>query len=158
MSSDYAVEFKSTGIIDLIGNVKITTSDSTLVTANQLYWDQTNQWIFTNQPYQIIFADGSYNDGLQFDSNQEFTTFLSRKNQGIQLVDKNKNSMRNKLYILFEYLYIIMAGFSVYVTLTSWNEDRNRAYLFLFFTVVAIFMFFLKRNFRKKIENSKNQE
>ncbi|MDG1328381.1 MAG: hypothetical protein P8H34_09080 [Flavobacteriaceae bacterium] len=66
--------------------------------------------------------------------------------------------MRNKLYILFEYLYIIMAGFSVYVTLTSWNEDRNRAYLFLFFTVVAIFMFFLKRNFRKKIENSKNQE
>ena len=91
MSSDYAVEFKSTGIIDLIGNVKITTSDSTLVTANQLYWDQTNEWIFTNQPYQIIFADGSYNDGLQFDSNQEFTTFLSRKNQGIQLVDKNKN-------------------------------------------------------------------
>ncbi len=66
--------------------------------------------------------------------------------------------MRNKLYILFEYLYLIMAGFSVYVTLTSWNEDRNRAYLFLFFTVVAIFMFFLKRNFRKKIENSKNQE
>ena len=66
--------------------------------------------------------------------------------------------MRNKLYILFEYLYIIMAGFSVYITLTSWNEDRNRAYLFLFFTVVAIFMFFLKRNFRKKIENSKNQE
>ncbi len=66
--------------------------------------------------------------------------------------------MRNKLYILFEYLYIIMAGFSVYVTLTSWNGDRNRAYLFLFFTVVAIFMFFLKRNFRKKIENSKNQE
>lgn len=66
--------------------------------------------------------------------------------------------MRNKLYILFEYLYLIMAGFSVYVTLTSWNGDRNRAYLFLFFTVVAIFMFFLKRNFRKKIENSKNQE
>ena len=64
--------------------------------------------------------------------------------------------MRNKLYILFEYLYLIMAGFSVYVTATSWNEDRNRAYLFLFFTVVAIFMFFLKRNFRKKIENSKN--
>tara|TARA_B110000003_G_scaffold276491_1_gene323287 strand:+ start:1791 stop:1991 length:201 start_codon:yes stop_codon:yes gene_type:complete len=66
--------------------------------------------------------------------------------------------MRNKLYILFEYLYLIMSGFSVYVTVTSWNGDRNRAYLFLFFTVVAIFMFFLKRNFRKKIENSKNQE
>ncbi len=91
VSSDYAVQFKNTGIVDLIGNVKITTSDSTIVKANQLYWDQANEWIFTNQPYQIIFADGSYNDGLQFDSNQEFTTFLSRNNQGIQLVDKNKN-------------------------------------------------------------------
>ena len=91
VTSDYAVQFKNTGIVDLIGNVKITTSDSTIVKANQLYWDQANEWIFTNQPYQIIFADGSYNDGLQFDSNQEFTTFLSRNNQGIQLVDKNKN-------------------------------------------------------------------
>ena len=91
VSSDYAVQFKNTGIVDLIGNVKITTSDSTIIKAKQLYWDQANEWIFTNQPYQIIFADGSYNDGLQFDSNQEFTSFLSRNNQGIQLVDKNKN-------------------------------------------------------------------
>jgi LPS export ABC transporter protein LptC len=91
VSSDYAVQFKNTGIVDLIGNVKITTSDSTIIKAKQLYWDQANEWIFTNQPYQIIFADGSYNDGLQFDSNQEFTTFLSRNNQGIQLVDTNKN-------------------------------------------------------------------
>ena len=43
-----------------------------------------------SQPYQIKFADGSYNDGSQFDSNQEFTTFLSRKNQGVQLIDKNE--------------------------------------------------------------------
>lgn len=64
--------------------------------------------------------------------------------------------MRNKLYILFEYLYLIMAGFSVYVTVTSWNEDRNRAYLFLFFTVVAIFMFFFKKKLPKK--NRKQQE
>ena len=90
VSSDYAVEYKSTGLIDLRGNVTITTSDSTVVNANQLYWDQVNKWIFTNQAYQIKFADGSYNDGSQFDSNQEFTIFLSRKNQGVQLIDKNE--------------------------------------------------------------------
>ncbi|MBT3920399.1 MAG: LPS export ABC transporter periplasmic protein LptC [Flavobacteriaceae bacterium] len=90
VTSDYAVEYKSTGLVDLRGNVTITTSDSTIVNANQLYWDQINKWIFTNQSYQIKFADGSYNDGSQFDSNQEFTTFLSRKNQGVQLIDKNE--------------------------------------------------------------------
>ncbi len=91
VSSDYAVEYKTTGLVDLRGNVTITTSDSTIVNADQLYWDQTNEWIFTNKPYQINFADGSYNDGEQFDSNQEFTIFLSRKNQGVQLINKNES-------------------------------------------------------------------
>ena len=66
--------------------------------------------------------------------------------------------MDNKLYLLFEYLYIVMALFSIYIIISAWETDRNRAYLFMFFTVVAIFMFFFKRKFRKKIENSNKQE
>jgi len=60
--------------------------------------------------------------------------------------------MSSKIYKLFEYAYILMAIFSVYLVISYWEEDRNQAYLFVFFTVVAIFMFFFKRNFRKKIE------
>ncbi len=66
--------------------------------------------------------------------------------------------MNNKLYLLFEYLYIVMALFSIYIIISAWETDRNRAYLFMFFTIVAIFMFFFKRKFRKKIENSNKQE
>lgn len=66
--------------------------------------------------------------------------------------------MKNKLYLLFEYLYIAMALLSVYVTITAWETDRNRAYLFIVFAVVAVLMFFFKRNFRKKIENSNKQK
>ena len=51
-----------------------------------------------------------------------------------------------------------MALLSVYVTITAWEKDRNRAYLFIFFAIVAVFMFFFKRSFRKKIENSNKQE
>jgi len=61
--------------------------------------------------------------------------------------------MSKKIYKLFEYAYIGMAIFSTYLVITNWDTDRNRAYLFAFFTVVAIFMFFFKRNFRKKIED-----
>jgi hypothetical protein len=51
-----------------------------------------------------------------------------------------------------------MAAFAIYMVVSEWENDRNRAYLFLFFTVVAIFMFFFKRNFRKKIEKRRKGE
>lgn len=60
--------------------------------------------------------------------------------------------MRTNIYRLFEYAYIFMAVFSIYIVIDNWQTNRNRAYLFAFFTIVSIFMFFFKRNFRKKIE------
>jgi len=61
--------------------------------------------------------------------------------------------MLNKVYRFFEYAYLLLAVFFAYEAINNWNTERNRAYLFLFFVVVAIFMFFFKRNFRKKMEN-----
>ncbi|MCG2419260.1 hypothetical protein K8089_09515 [Aequorivita sp. F47161] len=60
--------------------------------------------------------------------------------------------MVNKVYRFFEYAYLIIAAFFAYETVQNWNSQPNRAYLFLFFVVLAVFMFFFKRNFRKKIE------
>lgn len=89
VTADYAIQFDNTNLIDLRENVVVITSDSVVLKANQLYWDQNNHWVFTDQSYQIRFKDGSYNDGaVGFDSSEDFTTFLSRKNQGVQLVDK----------------------------------------------------------------------
>lgn len=91
VTADYAIQFDKTGLVDLRNNVVVKTADSMVLNANQLYWDQKNKWVFTDQPYQIKFKDGSYNDGaVGFDSSEDFTTFLSRKNQGVQLVDKTK--------------------------------------------------------------------
>lgn len=60
--------------------------------------------------------------------------------------------MSNKIFRLFEYAYIAMAIFAGYLVISNWSENRNRAYLFAFFMVVAVFMFFFKRRFRKSIE------
>ncbi len=60
--------------------------------------------------------------------------------------------MGNKIYRLFEYAYIVMAVFSVYIVIDNWEENRGRAYLFALFGIVAVLMFFFKRKFRKKIE------
>ncbi|MCZ4318864.1 LPS export ABC transporter periplasmic protein LptC [Aequorivita viscosa] len=91
VTADYAIQFDETGLVDLRKNVVVITADSVVLKSDQLYWDQKNKWVFTDKPYQIKFKDGSYNEGaVGFDSSEDFTTFLSRKNQGVQLVDKTK--------------------------------------------------------------------
>ena len=94
INSDYAIRFDKTNIVDLRTNVVLVTSDSIVLNAEQLYWDQKNQWVFTDQPYRIKFKDGSYNDGARFDSSEDFTNFISRKNQGVQIIDQ-KNTDEN---------------------------------------------------------------
>ena len=95
ITSDYAIRFEGTDMVDLRKNVKLVTSDSLILEAEQLYWDQKNQWVFTDLPYRIKFKDGSYNDGARFDSNEDFTNFLSRKNEGVQLVDTKETNNEN---------------------------------------------------------------
>lgn len=90
VTSDYAMRYPETNIVDLRENVVLITTDGNTLNAEQLYWDQKNQWVFTDRPYRITFSDGSYNDGEGFDANEDFTVFLSRKNDGIQIIDKNK--------------------------------------------------------------------
>ncbi len=91
VTSDFAVQYPITGIVDLRKNVVLVTSDGNVLNAEQLYWDQNNKWVFTDQPYRITFKDGSYNDGARFDANEDFTVFLSRKNDGIQMIDQNQD-------------------------------------------------------------------
>jgi LPS export ABC transporter protein LptC len=92
VTSDFAVEYAKSNLVDLRSNVKMVTSDGTTVFAEQMYWDQKNKWVFTDKPYKIQFKDGSFNEGQGFNSSENFKTFMSRKNQGVQLIDKTKET------------------------------------------------------------------
>ena len=54
-----------------------------------------------------------------------------------------------------EYVYLIVAGFSIYRIFTDWNTNRQYAYLFVFFAIVSIGMFLFRRNYRRKFEQRK---
>jgi LPS export ABC transporter protein LptC len=90
VTADYAIRYDKTNIIDLRKNVVLITSDSLTLKAEQLYWDQKNKWVFTDKPYRIEFKDGSHNDGGRLDSSEDFKKIISRKNQGVQIIDKSK--------------------------------------------------------------------
>jgi len=87
VTSDYAIRYGNSNLVDLRDNVVLITADSLILEAEQLYWDQESKWVFTDRPYKMKLKDGSYNNGARFDSNEEFTNFLSRQNEGVQLLD-----------------------------------------------------------------------
>ncbi|HLS11029.1 MAG TPA: LPS export ABC transporter periplasmic protein LptC [Flavobacteriaceae bacterium] len=88
--ADYAMRFIDMHLVDLRDNVVIITADSVELHAEQLYWSQEKKWLFTDKPYTIIFKDGSINEGTRFDSNEDFTNFLSRDNLSVQQVEQVK--------------------------------------------------------------------
>lgn len=70
--SDYAIVYDATSIIDLQGNVVITTHDNRILKSEQLYFDRQREWLFTNE--SVTFESGTdIIHGNGFDSNGDFT-------------------------------------------------------------------------------------
>ncbi|RZS99787.1 LPS export ABC transporter periplasmic protein LptC [Aquimarina brevivitae] len=86
IKADFAISYPQTNLIDMRGNVDILTADSTRLKAQQLYWDQEANWIFTDYPYTSILPDGTINEGDGFDANQDFTILNSRINEGVLFI------------------------------------------------------------------------
>jgi LPS export ABC transporter protein LptC len=80
--SDKAISYKKTEVIDLIGNVKIQTYDGKVLQTNQLYFDQKNEWFFTEEAFTFKDADGSYLQGIGIDFSKDFKIFNMQNNNG----------------------------------------------------------------------------
>ena len=69
--SDYAIVYNKTDLIDLQGNVRIATHSNDTLYAEQLFFDQKSDWLFTNKP--VTFRTGSdVINGNGFDSDVKF--------------------------------------------------------------------------------------
>lgn len=79
--SDYAIQFKGTDIIDLQGNVKITSDDNQVLETQQLYFDQVNEWFFTEEKFKFTAPKGTSN-GVGIDFNKDFTILNTQKFSG----------------------------------------------------------------------------
>lgn len=71
--SDSAYSYSKSKIIELIGNVKITRHDGAHLTTSQLFWDQQNEWLFTEKRFTFTDADGSVVNGIGIDFNLDLT-------------------------------------------------------------------------------------
>jgi len=88
ITADYAIAYDNTDLIDLRGNVNITTPDGKKLFAEQLYYDQKIEWIFTNGEYKYEAEDGGYNIGKGgFDASKDVSIFSSIDNDGQQYIN-----------------------------------------------------------------------
>lgn len=85
VTADYGIYYSKTDLISLEGNVVLKTHDGKELHANQLYWDQKNEWIFTERNYVYTSPDLNMS-GVGIDFNKEFTKVNSHKNSGSALV------------------------------------------------------------------------
>ncbi|MDD5149846.1 MAG: LPS export ABC transporter periplasmic protein LptC [Flavobacterium sp.] len=81
IKSNYAVSYKTTYIIDLIGNVKITSQDGQTLETEQLYFDQKNDWFFTEKSFKFTDPKGVSN-GQGIDFSKDFKVVNSQKISG----------------------------------------------------------------------------
>tara|TARA_B100000989_G_C19471148_1_gene440744 strand:+ start:229 stop:414 length:186 start_codon:yes stop_codon:yes gene_type:complete len=58
-----------------------------------------------------------------------------------------------KNYIISEVIYWVIAVISIFSVFENWIINRDRAYLFLGFAILSIFMALFRRHFRKKYSN-----
>lgn len=49
------------------------------------------------------------------------------------------------------YVYLFAAIICALQVIETWEAEKDKAYLFMGFTAVSVFMFFFRRNFAKKI-------
>jgi LPS export ABC transporter protein LptC len=78
--SDYAIWYNNTEVIDMQGNVKITSEDGKLMETEQLYYDQKNEWFYTEKRFKFTDEKGSYIEGPGVDFSKDFKIFNAQRN------------------------------------------------------------------------------
>ncbi len=69
--ADFAISYEETDLIDLRGNVVLHTQNNDTLFADQLFYDQKREWLFTNRPVRFRTKDQLI-DGNGFDSDRNF--------------------------------------------------------------------------------------
>jgi LPS export ABC transporter protein LptC len=72
IKADFATSFKGSDLIDLRGNVKISNELGQNLTTEQLYFDQKNEWFYTEKPFVMIDEKAGTTAGIGIDFSKDF--------------------------------------------------------------------------------------
>ncbi|MDC6480693.1 LPS export ABC transporter periplasmic protein LptC [Flavobacteriaceae bacterium] len=88
VTSNYAIMYNKTNIVDMRGNVIINNYDGSELKTDQLFWDPEQEWLFTEEKF--TFKNIDYDIvATRLDANRSFTIFNTGELDGKVLVDDN---------------------------------------------------------------------
>lgn len=76
-----ATAYNKTNIIDLEGNVKITTHDGKTLETQQLYYNQKNNWFFTDAYFKFTDVNKSFFEGIGIDFDNDLKVMNAQQNR-----------------------------------------------------------------------------
>jgi LPS export ABC transporter protein LptC len=81
IDANYAVSHKTTNLIDLQNDVKISNQNNEMLETEQLFYDQKNEWFYTEKKFKFTSSKGvSYGEGIDF--SKDFKKVNSQKISG----------------------------------------------------------------------------
>lgn len=87
--SDYAISYSTTELIDLRGNVVITTHDNKKLEADQLYYDQKRDWFYTTGRYKASTDKENFTQGVGVDFDGKLSVIKARNSYAESLKKDN---------------------------------------------------------------------
>nr|WP_299072832.1 LPS export ABC transporter periplasmic protein LptC [uncultured Allomuricauda sp.] len=89
--ADYGIVYSQTNLIDLQGNVVIESHDGKKLETPQLFYDRSNNWIFTEEVFTYTNPeDGTVMDGEGMDFNRDFSLFKAHKTFGLMTIKETE--------------------------------------------------------------------
>lgn len=83
IQANYAITFKGTDIIDLQGDVKMTSDGGQYLETEQLYYDQKNEWFFTEKKFKFTDPNKGLSTGEGLDFSKDFKRINFQKVYGL---------------------------------------------------------------------------
>ena len=91
VEANYGIIYPSSDMVELRDNVVLTTYDCKKLKTSQLFWDQKEDWIFTDREFS--FTDetkGTVTNGIGMDFDKKFSTVKAHKTTGILAIEDNE--------------------------------------------------------------------
>ncbi|MGS2725240.1 LPS export ABC transporter periplasmic protein LptC [Psychroserpens sp. BH13MA-6] len=80
--ADYAIVYNATELIDLQGNVILITPQKDSLFAEQMYYDQKQEWLFSNHPVELKSVASRSGHGNIFDADTKFNNYTILEGRG----------------------------------------------------------------------------
>lgn len=84
VEANYGIFYLKTSILELRDSVRLTTPEGKKLKTDQLFYYETDQWVFTEKPFTFIDSlQGSVTNGVGMDFDRNFTQLKAHKITGI---------------------------------------------------------------------------